>query len=129
MGNTIVVLHSAQSANDLFDKCSSIYSDRTQSPMVAHEELYVIPFLLLFTLPAENIFTRARLNWSNSVPLTRYGERFRAYRRIFNSWLNKTTSTTFHARQVFQTRQLLNRLLGYEGKTMPSELLESEFQR
>lgn len=40
-GNTIIILHSAQSASDLFDKRSSIYSDRTCPTFIAHEDLYV----------------------------------------------------------------------------------------
>ncbi|KAB5588638.1 O-methylsterigmatocystin oxidoreductase [Ceratobasidium theobromae] len=107
MGNTIIVLHSAQSASDLFEKCSAIYSDRTQSTMVAHEEL---------------------LNWGSNVPLTRYGERFRAYRRIFNTWLNKNASTAFHERQVFNSRQLLARLLKYDGQAISFEELNSELE-
>ncbi|KAB5588625.1 Cytochrome P450 family protein [Ceratobasidium theobromae] len=88
MGSTLVVLHSAQSANDLLDKCSSIYSDRTGSTMLVDEQLF---------------------DWGNGVLITGYGERFRAHRRILNAWLNKNASAAFHATQVFHSRQLLQR--------------------
>ncbi|KAJ1306360.1 hypothetical protein OPQ81_007366 [Rhizoctonia solani] len=106
LGNTIVVLNSVESANDLLDKRSAIYSDRTSTTMLEHEQL---------------------LNWKDLVPLTPYGDRFRAYRRIFNAWLNKNASTAFHPRHLLQTRRMLNRLLQYDGNVISSKALEEHF--
>ncbi|KAH7326925.1 cytochrome P450 [Rhizoctonia solani] len=72
LGNTIIVLNSAESTNDLLDKRSAIYSSRTSTPMIEHEQL---------------------LNWKDSVPLAPYGDGFRAHRRVFNTWLNKNASS------------------------------------
>ncbi|CAE6531694.1 unnamed protein product [Rhizoctonia solani] len=105
LGNTIVVLNSAQSANDLLDKRSAIYSDRTLAAMVEHEQL---------------------LNWRDNVSLTPYGDRFRAYRRVFNTWLNKNASTAFQQGHLVNTRKMLQRLLQHDGKVMLSKTLEDE---
>lgn len=46
-----------------------------------------------------------------------------------NAWLNKGASVAFHERQVFHSRQLLNRLLRFDNQITPSEVLETEFYR
>lgn len=42
-GTTIVVLNSAKAATELFDKRSTIYSDRVCPPMLGEPSLYVLP--------------------------------------------------------------------------------------
>ncbi|KAB5591583.1 Transcription elongation regulator 1 [Ceratobasidium theobromae] len=108
LGKTVIVVHSSQAVNDLLDKSSLIYSDRTRSTMLASKKL---------------------LNWSSASAFSSAGPAFREFRRIVNTWLNKNASTAFHDRQVFQTRQLLRRLLGFDGIIVSSESLEPELYR
>ncbi|CAE6452969.1 unnamed protein product [Rhizoctonia solani] len=106
LGNTIIILNSAESTNDLLDKRSAIYSSRTSTPMIEHEQL---------------------LNWKDSVPLAPYGDRFRAHRRVFNTWLNKNASSVFHSGHLNETRKMLNRLLQHDGVEITSSILKEQF--
>lgn len=69
------------------------------------------------------------MNWSNAFLIAQYGETFRSYRRILGAWMNKSASAVFHERQTVQTRQLLNRFLGLDGREVPFKRLEAEIYR
>ncbi|KAF8595140.1 cytochrome P450 [Ceratobasidium sp. AG-I] len=102
LGNTIVILNSAQAAMDLLEKRSSIYSDRTCPPMILDENL---------------------MDWSKYVALLPYGSRWKEHRRMMHTWLQKSATQSFRPSQEQQTRMLLVRLLSSENE------LEDELYR
>ncbi|KAG9093309.1 hypothetical protein FS749_014628 [Ceratobasidium sp. UAMH 11750] len=90
LGNTIVVLNSAQAAADLLDKRSAIYSDRTIPPMILDSNL---------------------MDWGKYVALLHYGDRWKEHRRMMHAWLQKSAARSFQQSQEQQTRMLLAHLL------------------
>ncbi|KAG8788910.1 hypothetical protein FRC12_014072 [Ceratobasidium sp. 428] len=90
LGNTIVVLNSAQAATDLLEKRSSIYSDRTIPPMILDSNL---------------------MDWGKYVAILPYGERWKEHRRMMHTWLQKNATRSFQHSQEQQTRMLLVRIL------------------
>ncbi|KAB5591581.1 Cytochrome P450 family protein [Ceratobasidium theobromae] len=90
LGNTIVVLSSAQAAVDLLEKRSSIYSDRLCPPMILEPTL---------------------MDWSKYVALLPYGNRWKEHRRMMHNWLQKSAARSFQPSQEQQARMLLVRLL------------------
>ncbi|QRV73455.1 cytochrome P450 family protein [Ceratobasidium sp. AG-Ba] len=105
---TIVVLGSSQAAIDLFEKRSTIYSDRPQNIILTDKRL---------------------IDWENAVPFTQYGERLRTYRRIFSTWLGKTATKTFHEYQVAQVRRMLRRFAGFRNRSISSDVIERQLHR
>ncbi|QRV88293.1 cytochrome P450 family protein [Ceratobasidium sp. AG-Ba] len=90
LGNTIVVLNSAQAATDLLEKRSSIYSDRTIPPMVLDSNL---------------------MDWGKYPAILPYGDRWKEHRRMMHTWLQKNSVRSYQPSQEKQTRMLLARLL------------------
>ncbi|QRV73454.1 cytochrome P450 family protein [Ceratobasidium sp. AG-Ba] len=90
LGNTIVVLNSAQAATDLLEKRSSIYSDRTIPPMVLDSNL---------------------MDWGKYPAILPYGDRWKEHRRMMHAWLQKNSVRSYRPSQEKQTRMLLVRLL------------------
>lgn len=89
LGQTIVILNSAAIAEELLDKRSSLYSDRPTLMMAG--EL---------------------VGWSNSLALSRYGNRFREYRRfIFRVLGTRAQVQQYHALSVEENQRFLHRLL------------------
>ncbi|QRV73456.1 cytochrome P450 family protein [Ceratobasidium sp. AG-Ba] len=108
LGKTIVVLGSAQAAIDLFEKRSTIYSDRPQTIMLTHKKL---------------------VDWENAVLFTQYGDRLRAYRRIFTTWLSKPATRAFHDHQTAESRKLLRQFIGFGNEPISSEAIEKGIAR
>lgn len=78
----IIILNSAKATSELLEKRSTIYSDRPR--VVFAGELYAVIYLsrsvnLSFNLPP---FFCVRMGWNLSWGLIRYGDRFKAYRRL-----------------------------------------------
>ncbi|QRV88296.1 cytochrome P450 family protein [Ceratobasidium sp. AG-Ba] len=108
LGKTIIVLGSAQAAIDLFEKRSTIYSDRPQTVMLTHKKL---------------------VDWENAVLFTQYGDRLRAYRRIFTTWLSKPATRAFHDHQTAETRKMLRQFIGFGNEPISSEAIEKGIAR
>ncbi|TFK66639.1 cytochrome P450 [Pluteus cervinus] len=88
LGQPIVLLGSLKRTSDLFDKRSSIYSDRVRMPMI--NEL---------------------MGWDFSLAFMPYGHQWRRHRRMFNSHFNITASARYKPIHLQETQFLLGRLL------------------
>lgn len=64
MGKTIVVINDYETAVDLLDKRSTIYSDRPVLPMLTEH-----------------------MGWKNTLGLSPYGDVFREYRRLLHRFM------------------------------------------
>ncbi|CAE6442524.1 unnamed protein product [Rhizoctonia solani] len=106
LGQSIIVINSAQAASDLFEKRSAKYSDRTSSPMVRDPTL---------------------LDWPGHPGLVGYNDLWRSHRRMLNNWLNARAALQFHESHERQTRVLLRQLLDVSEKDHPFAGLEDEF--
>ncbi|KAG9088142.1 hypothetical protein FRC06_002218, partial [Ceratobasidium sp. 370] len=107
-GTFIVVLNSLEDTINLFEKRSSIYSDRVCPPMLGDPSL---------------------MDWGNSIALSGYNDRWRMYRRLIHPWLHKQAADAFHASQELQARLLLQRLLQASPFLGTSNELEVELYR
>ncbi|CAE6430847.1 unnamed protein product [Rhizoctonia solani] len=91
-GQIIIVLNSAEVAEDLLSKRSSIYSDRPRADT--------------------NMATNDRLvGWRNNTGILRYGERWRAQRRMTHELLHKRASEELWPIIVRHSRLALQRVL------------------
>ncbi|KAF9267070.1 cytochrome P450 [Marasmius fiardii PR-910] len=91
LGQTIVVLNSAELAVEMLDRHGAIYSDRPVIPMGG--EL---------------------VGWKNTLVLVPYGERFRNYRRLAHQLFgNATLMKAFHPIEELETHRFLKRLLAH----------------
>ncbi|KAG7085519.1 hypothetical protein E1B28_003079 [Marasmius oreades] len=96
-GQTIVILNSAETADEMLDKHGSIYSDRPIIPMGG--EL---------------------VGWKNTLVLTPYGDRFRNYRRLAHQLFGNTNlMKAFHPIEELETHRFVKRLL-----TRPDDFAE-----
>ncbi|KAJ7256294.1 cytochrome P450 [Mycena rebaudengoi] len=91
VGTSIIVLSSAEAINDLLEKRSSIYSDRSPLPMV--NEL---------------------MGWDFSLGTMRYGEKWlvlRVHRRMFHNSFNTGATQRFHPKEQLVAHRVLQRLV------------------
>ncbi|KAJ7147791.1 cytochrome P450 [Mycena crocata] len=95
-GTSIIVLSSMEAVRELFDKRSSLYSDRPRLTML--NEL---------------------MGWGDfGIGLMRYGDRWRSRRKIFNEGMNAVAAKQFHPQERVATHQLLRRMLDEPGDVM-----------
>jgi len=87
-GQSVVVLDTAESANELLEKRSSIYSGRARMPMI--NEL---------------------MGWDFNFGFMDYGERWRKHRRLMHQSFHPTAMPQFHPHLLKATRNLLSRFL------------------
>ncbi|KAJ7071660.1 cytochrome P450 [Mycena amicta] len=87
-GQSIVVLCSTEATDDLFEKRSSLYSDRPD-------------FFMLVDL----------MGWDFNMAMMKYGDRRRANRRLFNAAFTPKASLAHRPLQAVATQKLLRRLL------------------
>ncbi|KAF8695637.1 cytochrome P450, partial [Rhizoctonia solani] len=106
MGQSIVVLNSAQAASDLLDKRSAIYSDRVNAAMVND---------------------RALLDWSDFAGMLPYNDAWRRQRRRMTNWLNPRSVIQFNGLQQDEARLLLGRLLHLSGTPGLFEKVKHQF--
>ncbi|KAF8607123.1 cytochrome P450 [Ceratobasidium sp. AG-I] len=106
LGTTIIVLNSEEAAIDLLEKRTSIYSGRFTTPMVSS------PLLL---------------NLQNFVAFMDSNERWKRYRRMMHTRLNKQAVVEFQASQQHQARLLLQRLLNKSKHLTTSDEVDEEF--
>ncbi|KAK7031931.1 cytochrome P450 [Favolaschia claudopus] len=86
-GSSIVVLSSTEAVKELFERRSSLYSDRPESPM------------------------RQLMSWGFSVGFMKYGERWRAHRKLLHDAFNTSANKQFHAQERAAAQVLLRRIL------------------
>ena len=87
LGEHIVVVNSEEAAYELFTRRSAIYSDRPQPPMIK------------------------LMGWDINLAMMTYGEKWRAYRRLFHQGLNPHTVASFQPVQSDKLSRYLQKLL------------------
>ncbi|TFK25351.1 cytochrome P450 [Coprinopsis marcescibilis] len=92
---TLIVLDTAEAANDLLEKRSSLYSGRARLPMV--NEL---------------------MGWTFNFGFMNYGDYWRKHRRIFHQSFHPAAARQFHPHISKATRKMLNRFLEDPGDMM-----------
>ena len=101
-GQGMVFVNSAEVAYDMFEKASSIYSDRSESPML--NDLYVpLPSLLNSMYPRLNAHG-LRMGFDWHITFMRYGEWWRRHRKLFHQKFHPTASTEYYPIQIRQTQ-------------------------
>ncbi|KAG9080012.1 hypothetical protein FRC06_007183, partial [Ceratobasidium sp. 370] len=90
LGQVIVVLNSAEAAEDLLVKRSAIYSDRPELPMLNDERL---------------------LGWGRETAFIRYGERWNRQRKLTSMALHPSVGDEIWSTLVRQARVSVQRLL------------------
>ncbi|EUC65968.1 cytochrome P450 family protein, partial [Rhizoctonia solani AG-3 Rhs1AP] len=90
MGQTIVVLNSAEAASELLDKRSSIYSGRAQIPAVTDKDM---------------------MDWGQGVVFLDNSGRWRRDRRMLHEALHKGVVPRYYPAQEKQIQALVGRLL------------------
>ncbi|EUC61506.1 cytochrome P450 family protein [Rhizoctonia solani AG-3 Rhs1AP] len=108
LGTTIVVLHSAEAAAELFEKKATIYSNRFAPPMIV---------------------SPAGLDLHGMMTLMNPNELWRKHRKVMHAWLSKQAVVNFNESQELQARSLLQRLLALSGKLGFSENLALHFTK
>ncbi|KAJ7147026.1 cytochrome P450 [Mycena crocata] len=83
----IILVNSRQTASELFDKQSQIYSDRPIVPMVA------------------------LMGWEGNLGFTHYGDKWRQYRRILQQYFRRKSSDIHRPIQIKKIHDLLLGLL------------------
>ncbi|KAJ7664491.1 cytochrome P450 [Mycena polygramma] len=94
-GTSLIVLSSVESTTALLEKRSSIYSDRARLPMLM--EL---------------------MGWDFNVAMMKYGDEWRAHRRLFNQKFTPKASVKYQPQQLAATQELLRRFLQEPGDCM-----------
>ncbi|KAI0743064.1 cytochrome P450 [Daedaleopsis nitida] len=87
-GTPVIVVNSAQAAHELFEKRSSLYSDRTRMPML--NELVGCDWHFVFM---------------------GYGDDWRERRRVFHQYFHPNAAVNYRPRSLKVARELLRRLL------------------
>ncbi|KAJ7871939.1 cytochrome P450 [Mycena leptocephala] len=87
-GTSVIVLSSFEATDALFEKRSSLYSDRGDFPMVT--EL---------------------MGWYFNIAMMKYGEEWRTHRRLFKGAFNVKASRKYEPAELVATHVLLGRLL------------------
>ncbi|KAF5349136.1 hypothetical protein D9756_009447 [Leucocoprinus leucothites] len=88
MGTDIIVLDTAEAAFELFERRSSIYSDRPRMPMI--NEL---------------------MKWSFNVGFMQYGDNWRRHRRLMHQHLHPAAARQLRPHALKATHHLLQRIL------------------
>ncbi|KAJ3530716.1 hypothetical protein NM688_g7671 [Phlebia brevispora] len=96
LGTPIVILNAAKHATELFEKRSSLYSDRGQSTML--NEL---------------------VGWGFDFAFMGYGDKWREHRRVFHQHFNAQAIVKYQPWSARETRALLLRLLEQPEDFMP----------
>ncbi|KAH7318825.1 cytochrome P450 [Rhizoctonia solani] len=90
MGQTIVVLKSAESASELLDKWSSVYSGRAQIPKFSNKDM---------------------MDWGQGIVFLNNNDRWRRDRRMLHEALHKGVVPRYYPAQEKQVQVLVRRLL------------------
>ncbi|KAJ7043052.1 cytochrome P450 [Mycena alexandri] len=84
VGTSIIVLSTADAANDLLEKRASIYSDRPRFRMV-----------------------NDLMGWDFALAFMKYGDHWRAHRRLFHEVFNAVAAQSFRPKEREVTNELL----------------------
>ncbi|KAJ7101265.1 cytochrome P450 [Mycena belliarum] len=87
-GSSLIVLSSLKATEDLMEKRSAMYSDRARIPMLCE-----------------------MMGWDFNIAMMRYGDSWRAHRRLFNEGFTAKVSEKYRPKQLAATHGLLRRLL------------------
>ncbi|KAJ7731602.1 cytochrome P450 [Mycena metata] len=87
-GQSVVVLLSSTATDDLLEKRSAIYSDRPSLPMYVDI-----------------------IGWDFNIAVMKYGNKWRAHRRLFSQAFNSVESKQFRPKQLAATRRMLGRFV------------------
>ncbi|KAJ7467466.1 cytochrome P450 [Mycena latifolia] len=87
-GTSVIVLSSLEAVTALFEKRSSIYSDRPSLPMLID-----------------------LMGWGFHLAMMKYGDKWRTHRRLFSQGFNVTSSQSFRPKELAAAHGLLRRLL------------------
>ncbi|KAK7035796.1 cytochrome P450 [Favolaschia claudopus] len=91
-GQSIIVVSSAEAANELLEKRAGLYSDRARLPMV--NEL---------------------MGWDFALAFMKYGDHWRAHRKLFHEVFNSVAAQNFRIKERQVTNELLKDLLEKPG--------------
>ena len=107
LGQHFVILSSLEVISDLFEKRSTIYSDRMQTTMLT--DLYVSHsfYLKEYVQNAD----RCRMNWRISLALIPYGLWWRRHRRLFHEYFHRNAVKKYQPIQRQEVQAFLRRLL------------------
>ncbi|KAI9452763.1 cytochrome P450, partial [Lactarius psammicola] len=89
LGTHVIILNSTKAACELFDKRSSLYSDRYESSL--------------------QIILGIRMSWN--IAFLPYGPRWRTWRKVFHEHFHPQATRQYLPRELKATRQLLVNLL------------------
>ena len=95
LGQSIMVINSPDTIYELFEKRSSIYSDRGDSPML---NLYVYQLLGHLADP-----DRCRIGWDWATTLLHYGKQWRRHRKVMYQKLNLGVVAQYQPIQIKHT--------------------------
>ncbi|KAJ7065510.1 cytochrome P450 [Mycena amicta] len=95
-GTSIIVLDSVAAVRELFERRSSIYSDRGRFPMLV--EL---------------------MGWHGSLAFMKYGDLWRAHRKMMHDSFNVTAAKQFRPQETAAAHELLRNLLRDPDNVMP----------
>jgi hypothetical protein len=94
VGQTLIIVSSAEVANELFNKRYAIYSDRP---------VFMLPGVLM--------------GWDKTLGFTSYGPRFLAARRMLHAFIgSRATLAPYHRQIELEAQRLLRRLLDRPGR-------------
>ncbi|EKM55820.1 uncharacterized protein PHACADRAFT_209340 [Phanerochaete carnosa HHB-10118-sp] len=95
-GAPVVVLNSAKAALDLFEKRSTIYSDR-QHQVMLHDIV----------------------GWGKNFAFLHYGDEWRTHRKLFHQHFNQNMVHKYQEQMTHESKKLLQHLLACQGDFMP----------
>jgi cytochrome P450 len=107
LGQHFVILRSLEAITDLFEKRSSNYSDRKQTPMLT--ELYVSHSFHLEELVKNAV--RCRIGFSINMGMMPYGQWWRKHRKLFHEYFHRNVVNEFQPILRQEVRAFLRRLL------------------
>ncbi|KAJ7090364.1 cytochrome P450 [Mycena belliarum] len=87
-GTSIIILSSAEAANELLEKRAGLYSDRARLPMV--NEL---------------------MGWDFALAFMKYGDHWRAHRKLFHEVFNSVAAQSFRTKERAVCHELLYDML------------------
>ncbi|KAJ7509664.1 cytochrome P450 [Mycena galericulata] len=87
-GTSVIVLSSLEATDALFEKRSSMYSDRADAPMIT--EL---------------------MGWKFNIATMKYGDEWRTHRRLFNQAFSAKAARRYEPHELTATHALLGRML------------------
>ena len=107
LGQPFVILSSLEVITDLFEKRSSIYSDRMHMTML--HELYVSHLFHLKDLVKND--DQCRTDWGISTALMPYGLWWRQHRKLIHEYFHRSAVTKYQPIQREEVQAFLRRLL------------------